>query len=118
MGTLLADIYRVIEETPGEIAKIKANLMISIEEIKKLRSDLIKLKTGANPGQGNDTLPRSRQFIKGHGGAEDNEINRWGVYQAARWMQWKNTLKNLAQTSKLKNRRIESSSDKKDNGAI
>ncbi|XP_038675208.1 coiled-coil domain-containing protein 154-like isoform X2 [Scyliorhinus canicula] len=118
MGTLLADIYRVIEETPGEIAKIKANLMVSIEEIQKLRSDLIKLKTGANLEQENDTVSRDHLFIKEHNGSDDKEINRWGVYQATRWMQWKNALRNVMQASKLKNQRNESLSDKKDNGEI
>ncbi|GCB61523.1 hypothetical protein scyTo_0004111 [Scyliorhinus torazame] len=118
MGTLLADIYRVIEETPGEIAKIKENLMVSIEEIKKLRSDLIKLKTGTNLEQENDTVSTDHLFIKEHNGGDDKEINRWGVYQATRWMQWKNALRNVMQASKLKNQRNESFSDKKDNGEI
>ncbi|XP_067859818.1 coiled-coil domain-containing protein 154-like [Heptranchias perlo] len=103
-----------MEDTPGEIAKIKENLIVCIAEIKSLRDDLIKLKTEANLEHGNDTLPKRQLFVKGPDVTEDNEINRWGVYQAIRWLQWK---KNLLKTPKFKNGRDKPLSDRKNGSA-
>ncbi|XP_048407736.1 coiled-coil domain-containing protein 154-like [Stegostoma tigrinum] len=109
MGTLFADFYRIKEETPGEIAEIKENLMVCIGAIKSLRSDLIRLKSKANLEQENDMHPRNQQFVKDFDVAESKAINRWGVYQAVRWMQWKTNLKNKIQKLRLKDQRNNSS---------
>ncbi|XP_048465746.1 coiled-coil domain-containing protein 154-like isoform X3 [Rhincodon typus] len=115
MGTLFADIYRIKEETPGEIAKIKENLMVCIEAIKSLRSDLIRLKSKANLEQENDTRQRNQRFVKDFDVTESKTINRWGIYQAVRWMQWKTNLKNKIQKLRLKDQRNNSSPVHKDN---
>uniref|UniRef100_M3XLI6 Uncharacterized protein n=2 Tax=Latimeria chalumnae TaxID=7897 RepID=M3XLI6_LATCH len=73
-----------------------------VEEITNLREDLIRLDTEVRSWiqkirlqELHHTQANRKLFIKEIGAAEATEINRWGIYQAVRWMQWKIILKKL-----------------------
>uniref|UniRef100_UPI00398F71BE coiled-coil domain-containing protein 154-like n=1 Tax=Pristiophorus japonicus TaxID=55135 RepID=UPI00398F71BE len=102
MGTLWADIHRTKEDSPGEIEKIKENLIDCSAKIKSLRDDLIKLKTKEKLEQENDTPTDSQLFVKEPDTTENKAINRWSVPQAMRRMPWRDKLKSLSAKSVFK----------------
>ncbi|XP_007499389.1 coiled-coil domain-containing protein 154 isoform X2 [Monodelphis domestica] len=73
-----------------------------VEEIAHLRENVMKLWSDEGPWAltlGSKkmlmSLVRQRFFIKDVGPDEVTQINRWGLYQAVRWLKWKTILSKL-----------------------
>ncbi|KAM9101650.1 LOW QUALITY PROTEIN: coiled-coil domain-containing protein 154 [Sarcophilus harrisii] len=73
-----------------------------VEEIAHLRENVMKLWSEEGPWTltlGSKrmlmSLVRQRFFIKDVGPDEVTQINRWGIYQAVRWLKWKTLLLKL-----------------------
>ncbi|XP_036594972.1 coiled-coil domain-containing protein 154 [Trichosurus vulpecula] len=82
--------------------KFNAETKLRVEEIAHLRENVMKLWSEEGPWTltlGSKkmlmSLVRQRFFIKDVGPDEVTQINRWGIYQAVRWLKWKAILLKL-----------------------
>ncbi|XP_051825378.1 coiled-coil domain-containing protein 154 isoform X4 [Antechinus flavipes] len=82
--------------------KFNTETKLRVEEIAHLRENVMKLWSEEGPWTltlGSKrmlmSLVRQRFFIKDVGPDEVTQINRWGIYQAVRWLKWKTLLLKL-----------------------
>ncbi|XP_072456326.1 coiled-coil domain-containing protein 154 isoform X2 [Notamacropus eugenii] len=82
--------------------KFNAETKLRVEEIAHLRDSVMKLWSEEGPWTltlGSKkmlmSLVRQRFFVKDVGPDEVTQINRWGIYQAVRWLKWKAILLKL-----------------------
>ncbi|XP_020862373.1 coiled-coil domain-containing protein 154 isoform X2 [Phascolarctos cinereus] len=82
--------------------KFNTETKLRVEEIAHLRENVMKLWSEEGPWTltlGSKkmlmSLVRQRFFIKDVGPDEVTQINRWGIYQAVRWLKWKTVLLKL-----------------------
>ncbi|XP_027718494.1 coiled-coil domain-containing protein 154 [Vombatus ursinus] len=82
--------------------KFNTETKLRVEEIAHLRENVMKLWSEEGPWTltlGSKkmlmSLVRQRFFIKDVGPDEVTQINRWGIYQAVRWLKWKAVLLKL-----------------------
>ncbi|KAM9208987.1 coiled-coil domain-containing protein 154 [Dugong dugon] len=90
--------------------KFNTETKLRVEEIATLRESLMRLWSeegpwALRPGSRRVlmTLVRQRFFVKDAAPAgEVASVNQWGVYQAARWLQWKAVLMSLVLPRRLR----------------
>ncbi|XP_074135744.1 coiled-coil domain-containing protein 154 isoform X10 [Sminthopsis crassicaudata] len=82
--------------------KFNTETKLRVEEIAHLRENVMQLWSEEGPWTltlGSKrmlmSLVRQRFFIKDVGPDEVTQINRWGIYQAVRWLKWKTLLLKL-----------------------
>ncbi|XP_074053263.1 coiled-coil domain-containing protein 154 isoform X1 [Macrotis lagotis] len=82
--------------------KFNTETKLRVEEISQLRENVMQLWSEEGPWTltlGSKkmlmSLVRQRFFIKDVGPDEVTQINRWGIYQAMRWLKWKAILLKL-----------------------
>ncbi|XP_040491505.1 coiled-coil domain-containing protein 154-like isoform X2 [Ursus maritimus] len=82
--------------------KFNTETKLRMEETASLRDSIMRLRSEEGPwslrlgSRGVLTpLGKQRSFVKDAGPGDAVPVNRWGVYQAVRWLQWKAVLMNL-----------------------
>ncbi|XP_031801639.1 coiled-coil domain-containing protein 154 isoform X4 [Sarcophilus harrisii] len=103
LAVVLSALQLLKEDNPNrKIAEIQGKLTTRVEEIAHLRENVMKLWSEEGPWTltlGSKrmlmSLVRQRFFIKDVGPDEVTQINRWGIYQAVRWLKWKTLLLKL-----------------------
>uniref|UniRef100_G1LMY0 Coiled-coil domain containing 154 n=1 Tax=Ailuropoda melanoleuca TaxID=9646 RepID=G1LMY0_AILME len=80
--------------------KFNTEAKLRMEETASLRESIMRLRSEEGPWplggrRALTSLGKQQSFIKDAAPGDAVPVNRWGVYQAVRWLQWKAVLMNL-----------------------